>query len=316
MKKNVQNWPPRHLPTVISARLSDLPREGIKGGNGKEMELGLVLEGGAMRGMYTAGVLDVFLEHEIKVDRIAGVSAGALFGINYLSGQKGRVIRYNRRFNGDKDYMGLFPLVREGNIVSTKYAYEDVPYRLDPFDDERYRRSGVPFYAVVTDAESGEPDYIRIRSVFEQMDILRASGSMPFVSKAVKIGDREFLDGGISDGIPFQWLSAQGCDKLIVVLTRDIEYRKKPISPVLVRMYDRKYPKIADRLRDRPERYNRAVETLRQWEEAGRAFVIRPSEPIKIKKIEKDPDKLQAVYDLGVRDGEKALLSLKEYMEA
>lgn len=114
------------------------------------MKIGLVLEGGAMRGMFTAGVLDTFLDNDIKMDSVVGVSAGALFGVNYLSGQKGRVIRYNKKFNKDKNYMGLRPLLREGNIVSTKYAYEDVPKTLDPFDDEAYKKSKVPFYAVVT----------------------------------------------------------------------------------------------------------------------------------------------------------------------
>ena len=143
-----------------------------------------------MRGMYTAGVLDVMLQKGIKVDCVVGVSAGALFGVNFLSGQKGRVIRYNKRFNSDKNYIGFWPLLREGNIVSTKYAYEDVPRRLDPFDDKAYKESGVPFYAVVTNMENGMPEYIKINSVFEQMDVLRASGSMPFVSKPVEFGGK------------------------------------------------------------------------------------------------------------------------------
>ena len=279
------------------------------------MKTGLVLEGGAMRGMYTAGVLDVFLEQDITFDRIVGVSAGALFGVNYLSRQKGRVIRYNKRFNGDKNYMGLIPFIKEGNLFSTKYAYEDVPRRLDPFDDDSYKSSGVPFYAVVTDVESGKPEYIQIHSVFEQMDTLRASGSMPMASKPVRIGNREYLDGGISDSIPFEWLSAQGCDKLIVILTRDIEYRKKPMSAMLTRLCGIKYPNIAARLKDRHDLYNRSVELLRQWENEGRAFVIRPSEPIRISRIEKDPDKLQAVYDLGVKDGNECLSELRAYMK-
>ena len=173
------------------------------------MKIGLVLEGGAMRGMFTAGVLDTFLDNDIKMDSVVGVSAGALFGVNYLSGQKGRVIRYNKKFNKDKNYMGLRPLLREGNIVSTKYAYEDVPKTLDPFDDEAYKKSKVPFYAVVTNVATGNPEYIQIHSVFEQMDTLRASGSMPFVSKPVAIGDKKYLDGGIADSIPFEWLAGQ-----------------------------------------------------------------------------------------------------------
>lgn len=279
------------------------------------MNVGLVLEGGAMRGMYTAGVLDVFMENGITADRIVGVSAGALFGVNFLSGQQGRVIRYNKRFNGDKNYMGLRPLVREGNIVSTKYAYEEVPRRLDPFDNEKYKQSPADFYAVVTNVETGEPEYIRIESVFDQMDVLRASGSMPFVSKIVTIGDKHYLDGGISDSIPFRWSHKQGCDKLIVILTRDMEYRKKPMSPFLIKNFMKKYPKTMEKLFQRHTYYNDTVEELRKWEQTGKAFVIRPSQPIEIKRIEKDPDKLQAVYNLGRKDGEAYLDKLQEYIK-
>lgn len=266
------------------------------------MKTGLVLEGGAMRGMYTAGVLDVFLKNKLKVDCIVGVSAGALFGVNFLSGQNGRVIRYNKRFNGDKNYMGLRPLLREGNIVSTKYAYEEVPRRLDPFDDAAYRKSGIPFYAVVTNMETGMPEYIKIDSVFEQMDVLRASGSMPFVSKPVLIDSKKYLDGGISDSIPFRFAESLGCDKLIVILTRDMAYRKRQMSPALIRLWFGKSP-IAEKLLQRHEVYNRSVEELREWEINGKAVVIRPSSPIEIGRIETDPQKLQSVYELGVKDG-------------
>lgn len=278
------------------------------------MKTGLVLEGGAMRGMFTAGVLDVFLENDITVDCVVGVSAGALFGVNYLSGQNGRVIRYNKRFNSDKDYMGIRPLLREGNIFSTEYAYDRVPRRLDPFDDEAFKKSGVPFYAVTTDVESGEPRYIRINSVFEQMDTLRASGSMPFVSKPVEIDGRKYLDGGISDSIPFEWLSEQGCDKLIVILTRDMEYRKKQMNKALIKTYGLKYPKVAEMLLTRHTLYNKSVELLKEWEAAGKAFVIRPSKTIDIGRIEKNPEKLQSVYDLGRSDGKAVLGALGEYM--
>lgn len=280
----------------------------------KIMKTGLVLEGGAMRGMYTAGVLDVFLENNINVDTAVGVSAGALFGVNYLSGQKGRVIRYNKRFNKDKNYMGLRPMLREGNIVSTKYAYDEVPRKLDPFDDEAFKNSCVPFYAVVTDIMNGEPKYIQIKSVFEQMDTLRASGSMPFVSKPVELDGRTYLDGAISDSIPFEWLSAQGCDKLIVILTRDAEYRKKPMPSLPIKLYSKKYPQLAAKLMNRHILYNRSSDLLKQWEKDGKAFVIRPSKPIEIGRIEKDPHKLQSVYELGVKDCKAYLEALKSYM--
>lgn len=278
------------------------------------MKVGLVLEGGAMRGMYTAGVLDVFLEKCIFVDAVVGVSAGALFGVNYLSRQKGRVIRYNKRFNSDKNYMGLRPLLREGNIVNTKYAYEEVPRKLDPFDDESYKKSGIPFYAVVTDIETGKPEYIQVYSAFEQMDVLRASGSMPFVSKPVLYNNKMYLDGGISDSIPFQWLSSQGYDKLIVILTRDMEYRKKPMSSSLIKLFYKKQPQLSEKLLKRHDVYNKSVELLKQWENEGKVFVIRPSKPIEIGRIETNPDKLQEVYDLGLKDATESLLELQKYI--
>lgn len=278
------------------------------------MKVGLVLEGGAMRGMYTAGVLDVFLEKCISVDAVVGVSAGALFGVNYLSRQKGRVIRYNKRFNSDKNYMGLRPLLREGNIVNTKYAYEEVPRKLDPFDDESYKKSGIPFYAVVTDIETGKPEYIQVYSAFEQMDVLRASGSMPFVSKPVLYNNKMYLDGGISDSIPFQWLSSQGYDKLIVILTRDMEYRKKPMSSSLIKLFYKKQPLLSEKLLKRHDVYNKSVELLKQWENEGKVFVIRPSKPIEIGRIETNPDKLQEVYDLGLKDATESLLELQKYI--
>lgn len=279
------------------------------------MKVGLVLEGGAMRGMYTAGVIDVFLAHNVTFDCVVGVSAGALFGVNFLSGQSGRVIRYNKCFNHDKNYMGLLPLLREGNIVSTKYAYEDVPHKLDPFDDLKYQQSKVPFYAVVTDVESGLPKYVRIRSVFGQMDTLRASGSMPFLSKPVLIDGRLYLDGGISDSIPFRWLADTGYDRLVVVLTRDVQYRKKPVPSFLVNCYGKKYPRIADCLRERHLCYNRDVQALGNLEKEGKVFVIRPSEPINIGWIEKNPQKLQMVYDLGRKDSEAVIENMKRFLK-
>lgn len=273
----------------------------------------MVLEGGAMRGMYTAGVLDVLMEQNISADQIVGVSAGALFGVNYVSGQKGRAIRYNKRFDSDPDYLGIRPLLREGNIVSTEYAYHRVPRELDPFDNAAYQQKGTPFYAVVTNIRTGKPEYIRISDVFAQMDVLRASGSMPLVSRPVAIGGERYLDGGISDSVPFAWMAEQGCGKLIVVLTRDASYRKKPASRAMA-LYRLRRPKVAELLLNRHTRYNADLDKLRQWEVEGKAFVIRPSQPITIRSLESDPDKLQSVYDLGTADAEKSLDALKEYL--
>ncbi|HJB22220.1 MAG TPA: patatin family protein [Candidatus Fournierella merdavium] len=278
------------------------------------MKTGLVLEGGAMRGMFTAGVLDVFLTAGVHADGVVGVSAGALFGVNYLSGQAGRAIRYNKRYNRDKNYMGLRPLLREGNLFSTRYAYDLVPRKLDPFDDDAFQKSGVPFYAVVTDVDTGLPRYIRVTSVFEQMDALRASGSMPFVSRPVLLDGRRYLDGGVSDSIPFRWMSAQGYDKLIVVLTREEGYRKTPMNPALLRLLGMCSPALARRLARRHDDYNRALEELERWQAEGRAFVVRPSRKTPISRIETDPDKLQQVYDLGRADGKACLPALRAYL--
>ncbi len=278
------------------------------------MKIGLVLEGGAMRGMYTAGILDVFMENKVHFDGIIGTSAGALFGVNYLSEQKGRVIRYNKRFNSDKKYMGFYPLLKEGNFISKKYAFYKVPRKLDVFDDETYKKSEVPFYAVVTEIESGEPKYVRITSVFEQMEVLRASGAMPFITKPVKLGAHEYLDGGITDSIPYKWLMKQGYDKIIVVLTRDMDYRKKPMSPAIAGICYRKYPNLVNRLIDRHNMYNSSVEELKKLEEEDKVMVIRPSVPIEISRTERDPEKLQTVYELGLMDGDDALSRLYEYL--
>lgn len=279
------------------------------------MKVGLVLEGGAMRGMYTAGILDAFLDNDIDVDALVGVSAGALFGVNYVSKQRGRAIRYNKRFNSDKNYMGLRPLFREGNIVSTEYAYHKVPKELDKFDDEAYKKSNISFYAVVTNMENGKAEYIKVKSVFEQMDTLRASGSMPFVSRPVTIGDNQYLDGAVADSIPFEFMRKLGCDKVIVVLTRNLGYIKAPLPKVLIRLWYGKKTAFSKRLAKRHLVYNRSIEKLQELEAKGEVFVFRPSRPMKIGKIEKNPKRLQKVYELGLLDGREQMNKLKEYLK-
>lgn len=278
----------------------------------RNMKTGLILSGGAMRGMYTAGVLDVFLDQKITVDGIVGISAGAVFGVNLLSGQRGRVIRYNKRFNSDKNYIGLRPLLRTGSIVNTAYAYHTVPRELDKFDDKAFRASGIPFYAGVTSLETGEAELIKIDSVFEQMDALRASASMPFVSKPVALNGQHYLDGDIADGLPWQKMFDMGYERLIVVLTREKNYVKKPVSPAMVRLYYGHHKAFAKALISRHERYHKGVKDLERLEQEGKAFLIAPSEPITIGRIEKDPERLQQVYELGLRDGMEAADGLRE----
>lgn len=269
------------------------------------MKIGMVLEGGAMRGLYTAGVLDAFLQAGLRFDGVIGVSAGALFGVNYLSGQQGRVIRYNKKYNRDRNYMGLWPLLKTGNIVNTEYAYERVPCRLDPFDDEAFQKSGVPFYAVVTNLRTGKAEYPQIKSVFEQMDVLRASGSMPFVSRPVQLGEDFYLDGAVADSIPFEKMFSLGYDKLVVILTKPAGYRKKPIpSKLAAAVYGKKWPRFAIAVRRRHEMYNAQMERLEQLEREGKVQILRPSRPVKISRTEKDPARMEEMYRLGVQDAE------------
>lgn len=270
-----------------------------------QQKTGLVLEGGAMRGMFTAGVLDIFMERNVHVDGIIGVSAGALFGVNYLSEQPGRVLRYNKKYASDKRNMGIRSLLTTGDIVNKKFAYYTVPQKLDLFDDKKFKTSQVPYYAVVTNMQTGQPEYMQIKSVFEDMEILRASASMPFVSRPVLLNGKKYLDGGVSDSIPYQKFLDMGYERLIVVLTRDLSYVKKPMSKHLISMFYHDYPEFKEQLLHRHDNYNHSIQELKKLEAEGRVTLIRPSEPIEISRMEKDPQMLQKVYDLGRKDAER-----------
>ena len=278
------------------------------------MKIGLVLEGGAMRGMYTAGVLDVFLENKIKVDGIIGVSAGVLFGVNYLSKQKGRVIRYNKKYSKDKRYMGLFSLIKTGNIINKDFAYYEVPTKLDIFDQKSYAKSNIPFYATVTNVETGKAEYIKVDDVFLQMELLRATSAMPIVSRIVELDGKKYLDGAIADSIPIDKMKELGYDKIIVVLTKPSGYKKKKRGNVLIKLFYRKYPQFATTMQNRYKNYNQIMDKISDMENNQEIFVIRPSREVKMSRIEKNPDKLQEMYDLGIKDCESIIKSLKKYI--
>lgn len=280
------------------------------------MKVGLVLEGGAMRGLYTAGVLDVFLDNkDIKIDKIIGVSAGALFGVNYKSRQKGRTLRYNLKYANDERYMGFKSLVKTGDIVNREFCYDEIPNKLDIFDNETYKKSPEEFYAVVTNLDTGKPEYIKIDDAQKDLEYLRASGSMPYVSKIVQIDGKKYLDGGTSDSIPVDEMMKMGVDKVIVVLTRPLEYRKKKSSKKISKWYYKRYPNYIDTLNNRYKMYNSEVEKVISLEKDKKIFVIRPSRLVDIKRIERDTLKLKEMYDLGVEDAKNSLKDLKNYLE-
>lgn len=278
------------------------------------MKIGLLLEGGAMRGMYTAGVLDVLLDNGIEFNGIVGVSAGVLFGVNYLSKQRGRVIRYNKKFLKDKRYMGMYSLLTTGNIVNKEFSFYEVPYKLDIFDDDEYKKSNTDFYATVTNVESGKAEYIKVDSVFDQMEVLRATSAMPFVSKMVELDGKNYLDGGISDSIPIEKCKELGYDKIVVVLTRPFEYRKKKPNEMIAKLAYRKYPNLVNAINTRYQNYNNSVSKIIDMEKQKEIFVIRPSKYVNIKRIEKNEDKLQEMYELGIEDCKNIIKDLKEYL--
>ncbi len=279
-----------------------------------EMSVGLVLEGGAMRGMYTAGVLDVFMDNSIKIDGIVGVSAGVLFGLNYASCQKGRTIRYNKLYANDKRYMGINSLIKTGNIVNKEFAYYELPRKLDKFDEETFEKSNIQFYATVTNVHTGKSEYIKITNALEQTEVLRATSAMPLVSKMVQLQNCKYLDGGISDSIPIEKCIQLGYDKIIVILTRPITYRKKKTKNVIEKIVYRNYPNLINAIKNRYKNYNNTVEKIINMESKKEIFVIRPSKLIKVNRIEKDINKLQQMYDLGVNDCKNILEKLNLYL--
>ena len=276
---------------------------------------GLVLEGGGFRGMYTCGVIDVFMENGICFDEVVGVSAGAAFGCNIKSKQIGRALRYNKRFCQDSRYSGLKSFIKTGDLYNKEFAYGIVPTILDPFDTKTFRENPLKFTVVCTDIHTGNPVYHEIQNG-DATDIewIRASASIPIVSKPVKLDGYELLDGGVSDSIPVNWMLERS-DKTVIVLTRDKSYHKEPMKYIhLLKKAFKEYPNLQKALGNRYIVYNKTLDEIEQLEREGKVFVIRPSKPIACAMIEKDPDHLQEIYDIGRRDALHYLEDLKKYL--
>ena len=279
------------------------------------MKIGLVLEGGAMRGLFTAGVLDIFLDNNVEVTDVVGVSAGTLFGVNYVSKQRGRALRYNLKYINDKRYMNVKSWLKTGNLINKDFTYYKLPFQLDVFDNKTFKESPINFFATVTNIETGEAEFIKIEDAYKQMETLRATSALPFISEIIEVGDKKYLDGGISNSIPVDFFEKQDFDKVIVILTRPITYRKEKTTGIQYKMFYKKYPKLVEKLENRYKEYNDTVDKIVELEKEGKLFVIRPSENITIKRLEKDIEKLQKVYDLGLKDGNNIIEDLKQYLE-
>ena len=281
------------------------------------MKKGLVLEGGAMRGLWTAGVTDVMMEHDIRPDGLIGVSAGAAFGCNYKSRQIGRAIRYNTRFAKDPRYSGWKSLLKSGNYFNAEFGYHVVPYEYDIFDTETFEKDPLEFTIVCTDVETGAAVYHQMDHVdYDELEWLRASASMPLASKIVEVGGWKLLDGGVSDSIPLEYYERQGYKRNVVILTQPLGYRKKHLALMpLMRLALRKYPHFLKALDERHLMYNCQLDYVAEAERLGRCLVIRPDEDIPIGHLSHDPQQMRLVYDMGRKVGERYIDKIKEYYE-
>lgn len=279
------------------------------------MKIGLVLEGGGMRGLFSAGVLDALLElKELSVNGIVGVSSGALFGVNYVSKQKERAVRYNKKYADDKRYMGLHSWITTGNAVNKDFAFYELPYKLDVFDNETFKKAETDFYVVMTNVESGKPEYVLIEDAFAQMEYLRATSALPFASKIIEINGKKYLDGGISDSIPIDFCESLGYDKIIAILTRPEGTYKEDKLGFLYKLVYRKYPNLVNSLLNMATDYEKVLAKIKDLENKGKIFVVRPPEVLKIGRLEKNRDKIQKVYDIGLNTGLKELNNIVKYL--
>ena len=282
------------------------------------MKTGLIMEGGAMRGMFTAGVLDVLMENGLVTDGAIGVSAGAVFGCNYKSHQIGRVIRYNTEYCNDKRYASFKNLVKTGNLYSEQFCYHEVPERLDPFDETAFAASPMDFFVVCTDVKTGEPIYHKCRTGdAEDVRWMEASASMPLAAKIVKIGHYGLLDGGVADSIPVRFFESIGYKRNLIILTQPKGYTKKKnkLLPAIRARYFR-YPAFVEAVADRHERYNEITSYISMLEQAGQAYVIRPPIPLEIGAMERDPAQLRRVYETGRAVAQIQVEKIRDFLNA
>lgn len=280
------------------------------------MKTGLVLEGGAMRGLFTAGVIDVLMENNIKFNGAIGVSAGAAFGCNYKSGQIGRVIRYSKRFANNKKYASLWSLLTTGDYFGAEYAYHFIPNKLDIVDFETFRNNPMEFWAVATNVGSGKAVYRQLNTLdYEELEFVRASASMPLVSNIVKLNGQRLLDGGVADSIPLAFFQKQGYQRNVVVLTQPKGYRKQPnkLMP-LMHLQLHRHPKMLKALAERHIMYNKEIDLVLQEERKGNVFVLQPQIKLTIGHTSHNPKKMQETYEHGRKVATEELEKLKQFL--
>lgn len=276
----------------------------------------LVLEGGSFRGQFTAGVLDVLLEHGITFDACFGVSAGTLNGMNFKAKQIGRSNRVNLAFCNDQRYVGTSAVASSGSLVGYDFLFNDVQDRIDPFDNETFNANPMELFATVTDIVFGTADYLPVKNALLDIDAIRASTSLPLVTQIVEIDGHLYLDGGVADSVPAEHvLEDAGFDRALVVLTQDRSYNKSAYEfmPAARARYG-EYPYLLDALETRHERYNEQREHIWHYEEEGRALVLAPPKPVTVKHIEHDAVKLLELYIQGRQEAERQLEAIKNFV--
>ena len=281
------------------------------------MKKGLVLEGGAMRGIFTVGILDCMMENNIVFDGIAGVSAGAAFGCNYKSEQKGRALRYNKRFCRDKRYCSWQSWLKTGDIFGADFCYHKLPAELDIFDADAFEKNPTEFYLVCTDIENGKPYYYKCsKGDDECFEYMRASASMPLVSNIVELGGRKYLDGALTDSIPLQFFESIGYDRNIVILTQPENYIKKPSkASMLMKIVYRKYPALLKVISERHIMYNQQIKYIEEQARKGNILLLRPEEKLPVKRICHNAELLQKTYDIGYYYALKNMDKVKEFLK-
>lgn len=283
------------------------------------MKTGLIMEGGAMRGLFTAGITDVLMENHITFNGAVGVSAGAAFGCNYKSKQIGRALRYNKTYCRDKRYCSLHSLLTTGDLFGADFCYREIPETLDLFDYETFYENPMEFYVVCTDMHTGDAVYKKLERSDQDLlcEWIRASASLPLVSKPVIINGQHLSDGGTADSIPIRFFESLGYDKNVIILTRENGYYKKSskLTDIMMKLFLTKYPKLSEAIKKRAEMYNETLSYIAEKEAKGDVFVFRPASPLPVERIEKDPVKLQEAYDIGRTLAHKKLLDLKAFLE-
>ena len=279
------------------------------------VEAGLVLEGGGMRGVYTAGVLDLFIDKGLYFRNCYGVSAGATQCCSYLSKQRGRAFKINAEYMKDKRYASFGNLIKEGNYFGRDFTMNVLPNQLELYDYDTFKSVGANFFSVTTDCKTGKPAYLKVEDMRKDIDKIWASCTLPILSKMVNIDGKEYLDGGVSDSIPVARAIKDGNSKVVVILTRDEKYRKKPNKMMgLIKLKYHNYKGLVRAMENRHTRYNKTLDKISEFEKQGKIFVIRPKRQVEVGRLEKDERKMRALYDCGYEDAKACYDKLVKYL--